>query len=72
MKKTLKQIKKIIVGIIGFTILGIGILLIVLPGPAFIIIPLGLSILAGEFLWARKILVKVREKFKFTKDRKKS
>jgi uncharacterized protein (TIGR02611 family) len=60
----LKQIKKIIVGIIGFTILFIGILLLVLPGPAFIVIPVGLAILATEFLWARRILDKVKNKLK--------
>ncbi len=64
MIKTIKQIKKIIVGIIGFTILFIGVLLIVLPGPAFIVIPLGLGILATEFVWARKILNKDKDKFK--------
>jgi len=64
MLKTLKQIKKIIIGIIGFTILFIGVLLIVLPGPAFIVIPLGLAILASEFVWARRLLDKFKNKFK--------
>jgi uncharacterized protein (TIGR02611 family) len=57
---TLKKIKKIIVAVIGFTVLVFGILLIVFPGPAFIVIPIGLSILATEFVWAKKLL----EKFK--------
>jgi len=38
----------------------IGIALIVLPGPAFIVIPIGLSILATEFLWAKRWLQKLR------------
>lgn len=62
--KTLKQIKKIIVGIIGFTILIIGVLLIFLPGPAFIIIPIGLGILATEFVWAKNMLEKIKRKIK--------
>ena len=61
--KTLKQLKKIIVGIIGFTILFIGVLLIFLPGPAIIIIPVGLGVLATEFAWARNMLEKVKRKF---------
>jgi uncharacterized protein (TIGR02611 family) len=65
----LKQIKKIIVAVIGFTILIIGLMLLVLPGPAFIVIPIGLAILATEFLWARKILDKVKEKIKAGKDK---
>jgi tellurite resistance protein TerC len=53
---TLKKIKKIIVAVIGFTVLAFGILLIVFPSPAFIVIPIGLSILATEFVWAKKLL----------------
>jgi tellurite resistance protein TerC len=53
--------KRIVVAIIGGTITLIGIAMIVLPGPAFIVIPLGLSILATEFLWAKRWLQKVRD-----------
>jgi hypothetical protein len=42
------------IGMAGGTILAIGITLIVLPGPAFIVIPAGLAILAIEFAWARR------------------
>lgn len=56
----LQKIKRMLVAVTGFTILFIGILLILLPGPAFIFIPLGLAILATEFLWARKLLEKVK------------
>lgn len=64
----LKQIKRIVVAVIGFTILAIGILLIVFPGPAFIVIPIGLSILATEFVWAKRLLEKVKKGIKKTKD----
>lgn len=63
MLKSIKQIKRIFVGIIGGTIVLIGVLMIVLPGPAFIVIPIGLSILATEFLWARKIIDRFKNKF---------
>jgi uncharacterized protein (TIGR02611 family) len=59
-----KKIKRFIIGVIGFTILLIGIILIVLPGPAFIVIPAGLAILAIEFAWARKLLKKVKQQIK--------
>ena len=36
--------------------------LIVLPGPAFIVIPAGLAILATEFLWARRLLKQVKKR----------
>lgn len=61
--RTLKQIKKIIVGVIGITIIFIGLLLIFLPGPAIIVIPVGLGILATEFTWAKNLLDKFKRKF---------
>ncbi|MGD9576619.1 MAG: PGPGW domain-containing protein [Syntrophorhabdus sp.] len=62
--KTLKQVKEFIVTVIGFSMIAIGLAMVVLPGPAFIFIPAGLAILATEFIWARKLLQKVREKLK--------
>ena len=50
--KWFSPIRKLVIGIIGGTVLLIGIALIVLPGPAFIVIPIGLAILATEFAWA--------------------
>ena len=52
---------RIVIAVVGGTMTLIGIALIVLPGPAFIVIPLGLSILATEFVWARGFLKKARE-----------
>jgi uncharacterized protein (TIGR02611 family) len=59
--RTLKQAKRLIVIVIGFTILVAGIAMIVLPGPAFVVIPVGLAILASEFIWARTLLHRVKE-----------
>lgn len=42
--------------VLGSTVLLIGIALIVLPGPAVVVIPAGLAILSTEFLWARRVL----------------
>jgi uncharacterized protein (TIGR02611 family) len=63
---TLKMFKRIIVAVIGFTVLLVGIIMIFIPGPAIIMIPLGLSILATEFIWAKKILDKVKNRFRKT------
>ena len=57
----LRFARKVAVAVIGSTVLAIGIALIVLPGPAFVVIPLGLAILATEFLWARRLLRRVRQ-----------
>jgi len=56
----MKHLKRIVVMVVGGTVLAIGVALIVLPGPAFIVIPAGLAILAIEFAWARRWLKKVR------------
>ena len=47
------RLRKIVVGVIGGTIVLVGVALLVLPGPASIVIPVGLVILASEFAWAR-------------------
>ena len=56
----MRHVKKIVVLIVGGTILLIGIIMIFLPGPSCIIIPAGLGILAVEFAWARGLLKKAR------------
>ncbi len=56
----MQKIKRIIVAVVGGTVLAVGIALMVLPGPAFIVIPAGLAILAMEFAWARRWLGKAR------------
>ncbi len=56
-------IRRIIVAIVGFTLLLIGVALLILPGPAFIVIPVGLAILATEFVWARVLLKRARDTF---------
>jgi len=58
---TLVKVKRIVVSLVGFTVLLIGIILIVFPGPAFIVIPVGLAILATEFVWAKNLLEKVKK-----------
>jgi TerC family integral membrane protein len=56
----LRTARRVVVGVIGTTVLTIGIAMIVLPGPAVAVIPLGLAILASEFVWARRWLARIR------------
>jgi len=60
--KTLRQAKRLVIGLIGFTVLITGVAMIVLPGPAFIVIPIGLGILATEFIWAKSLLRTVKQR----------
>ena len=42
---------------LGFTVLLGGLAMLVLPGPAFVVIPIGLALLSLEFAWAERLLV---------------
>jgi len=53
-------LRRAVVAAIGFTVLLIGVAMVVLPGPAVIVIPLGLAILATEFVWAKRLLERAR------------
>ena len=53
--------RRVLVGIAGGLVLLIGVAMVILPGPAFIVIPIGLAILGSEFDCARKWLHKARE-----------
>ena len=57
----LRHARRVIVAVVGATVLAIGVAMIVLPGPAFIVIPLGLGILAAEFAWAKHLLERVKQ-----------
>ena len=57
---TYKWARRIVVAVIGGSVVLIGIAMIVLPGPAIIVVPLGLGILGLEFAWARIWLRKLR------------
>ena len=48
--------------IVGFTVLLGGIAMLVLPGPALAVIPIGLAILSLEFAWAARLLEVAIEK----------
>ncbi|MGA2248109.1 MAG: PGPGW domain-containing protein [Verrucomicrobiota bacterium] len=56
----LRWFKRTMIMIVGGTVFAIGVAMIVLPGPAFIVIPAGLAILAIEFAWARRWLRSIR------------
>ena len=66
--KTLKQAKRLIIIVAGSTVLLMGIAMIVLPGPAILVIPVGLGVLATELVWARKLLTKLKSTFQKGKE----
>jgi len=59
--KSVQQAKRFLRVLFGFTLLGIGIVMIVTPGPGWLTILLALGILAAEFVWARRLLDRLKE-----------
>ncbi len=47
---------RIVVGVVGTAVTAIGIVLIPAPGPGWLVVFLGLAILASEFAWAERLL----------------
>jgi tellurite resistance protein TerC len=59
---TYKHARRVVIAIIGGSVVVVGILMIALPGPAIVVIPTGLAILSIEFAWARRWLRKLKAK----------
>jgi tellurite resistance protein TerC len=57
----LRQLRRIVVAVMGGTVLLTGVAMLVLPGPGMVVIAVGLSLLATEFVWARRLLRKAEE-----------
>jgi uncharacterized protein (TIGR02611 family) len=53
---------RVVVGLLGAAIVVVGIVLIPLPGPGWLIVFAGLAILATEFVWAERLLAFARRK----------
>lgn len=56
----LRQVRRVTVFVVGVTVLVLGLALVVLPGPAVVVIPLGLAILGIEFRWAKRWMRRAR------------
>jgi uncharacterized protein (TIGR02611 family) len=58
--KTLQQTRRALRIAGGFALLALGIVLIVGPGPGWLVILLGLGLLAVDFVWARRLLERMK------------
>ena len=57
---TVKQVRRVFLILAGFTLLLLGMIMILTPGPGTPVIFLGLGLLAAEFVWARRIMERVK------------
>lgn len=59
---TLKHVRRVLVAVLGVSIISLGVAMIVLPGPACVVIPIGLGVLSTEFVWARNLLHRIKDR----------
>lgn len=59
--KTMQQAKRWLKIIFGFTLLVLGAIMVFTPGPGWVMILLGLGVLAAEFVWARRLLDRLKQ-----------
>ena len=50
------KVVRVVYAIAGLTVLLAGLAMLVTPGPAFVVIPIGLALLSLEFTWAERLL----------------
>jgi uncharacterized protein (TIGR02611 family) len=58
--RTVEQVRRVFRIVAGFTLLLVGIVMIVTPGPGWLVIFFGLGLLAAEFVWARRLMDRIR------------
>ena len=58
--RTVEQVRRVFLIIAGFTLLLAGGVMLVTPGPGLLVIFLGLGLLAAEFVWARRLMDRLK------------
>ena len=58
--RTVEQVRRVFLIIAGFTLLLVGGIMLVTPGPGLLVIFLGLGLLAAEFVWARRLMDRLK------------
>ena len=58
--RTVEQVRRGFRVVAGFTLLLAGAVMIITPGPGWLVIFLGLSLLAAEFIWARRLMDRMK------------
>jgi uncharacterized protein (TIGR02611 family) len=58
--RTVEQVRRVFRIIAGFTLLLVGAVMLVTPGPGWLVIFLGLGLLAAEFVWAERLMKRIK------------
>jgi uncharacterized protein (TIGR02611 family) len=59
--RTIEQVKRFFKILGGFTLLLVGAVMIFTPGPGWVVIFLGLTVLAAEFVWAKRLMERMKD-----------
>jgi uncharacterized protein (TIGR02611 family) len=59
--RTLRAAKRLVVLVMGLTVVAAGVVMLVTPGPGWLVIFAGLALLAGQFVWARRLLNRLKQ-----------
>jgi uncharacterized protein (TIGR02611 family) len=65
--RTIDQIRRIFRVLGGFTLLLMGVVMFFTPGPGWLTVLLGLTLLAAEFVWARRLMDRLKHEGKRVK-----
>jgi tellurite resistance protein TerC len=66
--RTVEQVRRAFRVVAGFTLLLVGVVMLVTPGPGWLVIFLGLSLLAAEFIWARRLMERMKREGERVRD----
>ncbi|PYU23405.1 MAG: hypothetical protein DMG30_11790 [Acidobacteria bacterium] len=58
--ETVQQVRRFFKILGGFTLLFVGVVMLITPGPGWLVIIGGLAMLAAEFVWARRLLDRLK------------
>jgi tellurite resistance protein TerC len=66
--RSIEQVRRFFKILAGFTLLGLGLVMVFTPGPGWLVIFLGLTLLAAEFVWARRLMDRMKQEGSRLKD----
>lgn len=65
---TIDQVRRFFKILAGFTLLALGGVMLITPGPGWVVIFLGLTLLAAEFVWAKRLMNHMKQQSTRIKD----
>jgi uncharacterized protein (TIGR02611 family) len=66
--RTIDQVRRFFKILGGFTLLLVGVIMFFTPGPGWLVVFLGLTVLAAEFVWAQRLMSHIRNQGNRIKD----